>query len=75
MSWMQSDGEYGGGDFDKAYIHCGCTYDNGDCDSDGRCAYYDDNQGMWKCNDASDVDLKEENEMLRLRGSAEQSIE
>jgi len=38
---MQSDPSeahsgYGGGDFDVASIACGCTNENGCCDSDGR---------------------------------------
>ena len=55
----------GGGDFDPAYIHHGCSgcgVCKNNCDDD--CVYY--TGSMWKCNDASDLaEDKEENKMLR----------
>lgn len=55
----------GGGDFDPAYIHSGCTgcgVCKNNCNDD--CVYY--TGSMWKCNDALDLGEDEErNKMLR----------
>ena len=69
---MQSDPSeahsgYGGGDFDVAYIACGCTNENGCCDSDGRCVKYEG--GKWICNCSQESDEEEEDfEKAMLRG-------